>query len=173
MPHPDPPDAAPPPKPDPKPKPPVGWREWVALPGLAADPAAAAPHVKAKVDTGARTSSLHAFRVETFERDGVDLVRFEIHPRQKSKKDAVRCEAELIGVREIKSSNGQVQARPVVLAHAEVCGKRFPLELTLANRDAMGFRMLLGREALRGRFLVDPARSYLGGRFKSGSNRRV
>ena len=156
---------------------PVGWREWVALPELplpewrrdAADQAAGArdpggPRLKAKVDTGARTSSLHAFDVETFERDGVDLVRFSLHPRQKSAKRAVPCEAELLGVREVKSSNGVVQARPVVLTHAVVCGKRFPLELTLANRDAMGFRMLLGREALRGRFVVDPAASYLGGK---------
>ena len=154
----------------------VGWREWVALPELpvaapAGDSAASpghgapgGPRVKAKVDTGARTSSLHAFDVETFERDGVDLVRFSLHPRQKSAKRAVACEAELLGVREVKSSNGVVQSRPVVLTHAVVCGKRFPLELTLANRDAMGFRMLLGREALRGRFLVDPARSYLGGK---------
>ncbi|NNJ25104.1 ATP-dependent zinc protease [Alienimonas chondri] len=124
----------------------------------------AGPHLKAKVDTGARTSSVHAFDVETFERDGVDLVRFTLHPRQKSGKKAVACEAELLGVRDVKSSNGVVQARPVILTHAVVCGKRFPLELTLANRDAMGFRMLLGREALRGRFLVDPAASYLGGR---------
>ena len=106
--------------------------------------------MKAKVDTGARTSSLHAFDVETFERDGTDMVRFSLHPRQKSAKKAVACEAELLGTREVKSSNGVVQSRPVVVAHAVVCGKRFPLELTLANRDAMGFRMLLGREALKG-----------------------
>ncbi len=147
----------------------VGWREWVALPDLPADGGSppfphGGPRLKAKVDTGARTSSVHAFDVETFERDGVDLVRFSLHPRQKSAKHSVACEAELLGVREVKSSNGVVQARPVVLTHAVVCGKRFPLELTLANRDAMGFRMLLGREALRGRFVVDPAASYLGGR---------
>ncbi|MFH5804572.1 ATP-dependent zinc protease [Alienimonas sp. DA493] len=150
-------------------RPAVGWREWVALPELPADPAQAAdplssPRIKAKVDTGARTSSVHAFDVEIFERDGVDLVRFTLHPRQKSAKRAVLCEAELLGVREVKSSNGHIQERPVILTHAVVCGKRFPLELTLANRDAMGFRMLLGREALRGRFVVDPAQSYLGGR---------
>ena len=147
----------------------VGWREWVALPDLAAAgtaerPLPPGPRLKAKVDTGARTSSVHAFDVETFERDGVDLVRFTLHPRQKSAKRAVLCEAELLGLREVKSSNGVVQERPVILTHAVVCGKRFPLELTLANRDAMGFRMLLGREALRGRFVVDPALSYLGGR---------
>ena len=179
-----PPPAAPAPVPGSPPKPlpanrvTVGWREWVALPELplpaAADKLLAAglspggPRLKAKVDTGARTSSVHAFDVETFERDGVDLVRFSLHPRQKSAKRAVDCEAELLGVREVKSSNGVVQARPVVLTHAVVCGKRFPLELTLANRDAMGFRMLLGREALRGRFVVDPAASYLGGKPAKG-----
>ena len=154
-------------------KPAVGWREWVALPELPVAVATAdrgdgeeprPPRVKAKVDTGARTSSLHAFDVETFERDGVDYVRFRLHPRQKSRKRAVACEAELLGTREVKSSNGQTQARPVVVTHAVVRGKTFPLELTLANRDAMGFRMLLGREALRGRFVVDPERSYLGGK---------
>ena len=156
----------------------VGWREWVALPELPVDPGFSVAHdggprLKAKVDTGARTSSVHAFDVETFERDGVDLVRFSLHPRQKSAKKAVACEAELLGVREVKSSNGVVQARPVILTHAVVCGKRFPLELTLANRDAMGFRMLLGREALRGRFVVDPALSYLGGRPSKSSGRKA
>ena len=153
-----------------RPRPAVGWREWVTLPDL---PLAAGrddrevpdpPRVKAKVDTGARTSSLHAFDVETFERDGGEYVRFRLHPRQKSRRGAVDCEAELLDTRAVKSSNGQVQARPVIVTHAVVCGKRFPLEVTLANRDAMGFRMLLGREALRGRFLVDPAASYLGGK---------
>ena len=155
------------------PKPSVGWREWVTLPdlapagppaGLPAGAAADPPRVKAKVDTGARTSSLHAFDVETFERDGGEFVRFSLHPRQHSDKHAIACEAELLGTREVKSSNGQVQARPVIVTHASIGGRRFPLEVTLANRDAMGFRMLLGREALRGRFLVDPAASYLGGK---------
>ena len=167
---PDPPPTAPrPPAERSVPRLTVGWREWVALPELPADPTYSkahdgGPRIKAKVDTGARTSSVHAFEVETFERDGTDLVRFTLHPRQKSAKRAVACEAELLGFREVKSSNGVIQERPVVLTHAVVCGKRFPLELTLANRDSMGFRMLLGREALRGRFLVDPAQSYLGGR---------
>ena len=158
MPEPSPAPAAPA-----KHRPPVGWREWVELPDLPTG-GTAAPRVKAKVDTGARTSSLHAFDVETFERDGTDLVRFNLHPRQRRDDGAVPCEAELLDTREVKSSNGQVQARPVIVTHAVVCGKRFQLEVTLADRGAMGFRMLLGREALRGRFLVDPAASYLGGK---------
>ena len=159
------PDAPPAPAATAKPKPPVGWREWVDLPELPLAPVPGEPpRVKAKVDTGARTSSLHAFDVEVFERDGADLVRFSLHPRQNSEKGAIDCEAELLDTRAVKSSNGEVQDRPVIVTHAVVRGKRFPLEVTLANRDAMGFRMLLGREALRGRFLVDPAASYLGGK---------
>ena len=156
--------------PPPRPKPAVGWREWVDLPDLPVDAApggglpGGGPRVKAKVDTGARTSSLHAFDVERFERGNSEFVRFALHPRQKSTRGAVACEAELLDVRAVKSSNGEVQDRPVIVTHAVVCGKRFQLEVTLADRDAMGFRMLLGREALRGRFLVDPAASYLGGR---------
>lgn len=136
----------------------LGWREWVSIEGWSV------PHIKAKVDTGARTSSLHAFDVEPFERGGVDWVRFEVHPWQRSGSDGVLVEAPVVEYRKIKSSTAEIQQRPVVLAAVSIAGVADEIELTLTNRDEMGFRMLLGRQALRGRFAVDPGKSYLGGR---------
>lgn len=136
----------------------LGWREWVALPdlGMAA--------VKAKLDTGARSSTLHAFDVRRFERDGRPWVRFRVHPVQRSARETVEAEAPLHDERLVRDSGGGEQMRPVILTHVEVRGRRWPIELTLTNRDAMGFRMLLGRQAIRGRFVVDAGRSYLAGR---------
>jgi len=136
----------------------IGWREWVTLPGLQVE------SVKAKIDTGARTSSLHAVRLRTFDRDGQTVVRFAVHPLQKNSKLTVEAEAEVVEFRDIRSSNGHVSRRPVILTPVTALGQTWNVELTLANRDEMGFRMLLGREALRDRFLVDSARSFLGGR---------
>ena len=152
-----------------KEKTPVGWKEWVELPELAAgdaghDVGGAGLRVRAKVDTGAKTSSLFATDIATFERDGDMFARFTLPPRPGTDDPDVACEAELVGDRKVKSSNGVVQLRPVVRTHALVCGRRFPLELTLADRGKMKFRMLLGREALRHRFLVDVGKVWLGGR---------
>lgn len=135
----------------------VGWREWVSLAALHV------PYVKAKVDTGARTSSLHAFDLERFQRGGREWVRFEVHPWQRSHRDARCCEVEVLEERKVRSSNGQTSMRPVIVTEVDLAGQRFPIELTLAPRDAMGFRMLLGRQAIRGRFVVHPGRSFLGG----------
>ena len=138
----------------------LGWREWLALPDLGI------PHIKAKVDTGARSSSLHAFEIETFDRDGRTFVRFTIHPRQRSVTRSVRVEAEVLDFRTVRSSSGKATRRIVIVTHVALLGRTWPIELTLANRDAMGFRMLLGREAVRGRMLVDPGKSYHNGRPK-------
>lgn len=135
----------------------VGWREWVRLPqadGLA---------VKAKIDSGARSSSLHAAELDVFDRAGVPWVRFLIHPLQRRTVPEVRVEFPLMGHRLVRSSGGHQTLRPVVVMEVEVLGRRWPIEITLVNRDTMGFRMLLGRQALGGRVTVDPARSYLGG----------
>ena len=140
----------------------IGWREWVSLPGLQIEA------VKAKIDTGARTSSLHAVRVKIFDRDGRTFVTFAVHPLQKSSKQTVEAEAEVIEFRDIRSSNGHVSRRPVIVTPVSVLGQTWNVELTLANRDEMGFRMLLGREALGNRFLVDSGRSFVGAR-PSGS----
>jgi hypothetical protein len=136
----------------------LGWREWVGLPQWGVG------HLKAKIDTGARTSSLHAFDLEWFERAGDPWVRFEIHPWQRSTADAVVAEAAVESTRDIRSSSGEIDHRPVVRAPVSIAGHDVDAEITLTRRDEMGFRMLIGREAVRGRFLVDPGVSYLGGR---------
>jgi hypothetical protein len=138
------------------PLPVLGWREWVALPelGLTA--------LKAKVDTGARTSSLHATDLEFFEREGHSWVRYLVHPRQRTRIHAVCLESPVVERRAVRPSTGDAEVRPVIRTQARVAGVRFRLELTLTDRTQMGFRMLLGREALRHRFLVNPGRSFLG-----------
>jgi hypothetical protein len=136
----------------------VGWREWVALPDWGV------PAIKAKIDTGARTSALHAFDIETSERHGVTWARFVVHPWQESRADEVVVEAPLLERRSVRSSSGAARVRPVMLTTVRLAGHEVPIEVTLTRRDEMGFRMLIGRQALRRRFVVDPARSYLGGR---------
>jgi hypothetical protein len=139
-------------------RPAVGWREWVALPDWGV------PAIKAKIDTGARTSALHAFDIETFERSGSTWARFLIHPWQDSGSDEIAVEAPLLDRRAVRSSSGASRLRPVVATTVELAGSLVPIEVTLTRRDEMGFRMLIGRQALRRRFLVDPGRSYLGGK---------
>ena len=117
--------------------------------------------IKAKVDTGARTSTLHAFGLERFDKDGIDTVRFAIHPLQRSAAGSVTVEYPVIDDRMVRSSSGRAQRRPVVSMPIEIAGRKLDIELTLTRRDEMGFRMLLGREALRKRFIVDPSRSFL------------
>jgi hypothetical protein len=134
----------------------VGWREWVALPDLGI------PEIKAKVDTGARSSALHAFDIRAFRRAGVDRVRFRVHPVQRNTAVTVEAEAEVVDERWIRSSHGHGTLRPVIRTEVVWGQERWPIELTLIGRDEMGFRMLLGRQAVRNRFLVDPGRSFLG-----------
>jgi hypothetical protein len=133
----------------------IGWREWVALPELDIS------RIKVKVDTGARSSSLHAYDIEVFSRGRRDFVRFAVHPVQRETRTTVHCVAELHEHRHVKSSSGHREYRPIIRTLVELGGERWPIDLTLTTRDAMGFRMLLGREATRKRFLVDPGRSYL------------
>jgi hypothetical protein len=141
---------------DPKPeKVAVGWREWISLPALGIDA------IKVKIDTGARSSSLHAFDIETFERDGAAWVRFLVHPLQRDINTAVQAEAPVLDFRHVRSSSGHITHRPVIRAEIRLDNRIWPIDLTLAPRDEMGFRMLLGREAVRGKFVVDPGRSYM------------
>ncbi len=139
-------------------KPTLGWREWVRLPELGID------RIKAKVDTGARSSSIHAMHLEVLHRDGKQFVRFQVHPVQRSSRDVLTVQAEILEFRDVKSSSGQIAKRPVIVTPVYVAGQIFSIELTLAPRDTMGFRMLLGRQAVRRRFLIDPGRSYYGGK---------
>jgi hypothetical protein len=120
--------------------------------------------IKVKVDTGARSSALHAFDIEIFQRDGLEMVRFKVHPFQNDARTTVEGVAPLIDRRTVRSSAGQTTIRPVILAEVELAGQRWPIELTLTRRDTMGFRMLLGRQAVRRRFQIEPARSFLAGK---------
>ena len=144
----------------------VGWREWVGL------PQADVPWVKAKIDTGARSSSIHAFDLEALERDGEPWVRFSIHPWQKSDDDHVELTLPVLDVREVRSSNGQVEQRYAVALDVTLAGRTITTVMTLSNRDEMGFRMLIGREALERGFLVDSSRSYAGGRPRRAVRRK-
>ena len=133
----------------------LGWREWAALPELGAR------SIKVKLDTGARTSSLHAFKPRRFQRDGRPMIRFEIHPVQRSTASSIEVEAEVLEERTVRTSGGEAETRPVIRTMLQLGDRQFRIELTLTRRDEMGFRMLLGREALRRRVVVDPARSFV------------
>lgn len=133
----------------------IGWRERVRLLDLNIS------RIKAKIDTGARSSALHAFDIEIFKCEGEKFVRFKVHPSQRSHKKMVTAEARLLDIRKVRNSGGKVETRPVIETIVSTVDQSWPIELTLTNRDVMGFRMLLGRQAVRQRFLVDPAQSYL------------
>ncbi|MBD3608957.1 MAG: ATP-dependent zinc protease [Gammaproteobacteria bacterium] len=136
----------------------LGWREWVALPGLSI------PHIKAKVDTGARTSALHTFNLCEFVEEGQPMVRFFMHPLQHRTDIEVECVAAIIDERWVTDSGGHKEKRFVIGSDIEIAGQRWPIEFTLTNRENMKFRMLLGRTAMSHRAIVDPALSYLAGK---------
>jgi hypothetical protein len=133
----------------------LGWREWVALPALGID------RIKAKVDTGARTSCLHAFDVRIDDAQGQTLVRFSMHPEQHSLDNAVECVAPLKDEREVRDSGGHSETRYVIETDIKIGQQTHRVEFTLTNRDSMGFRMLIGRTAIKDRYLVDPGKSFL------------
>ncbi len=133
----------------------LGWREWLALPELGI------PRIKAKVDTGARTSCLHACFVETFRHKQRDRVRFGVHPLQRRADNLVICEADLVDKRVVTDSGGHRERRCIIETEVIIGSRSKRIELTLADRDTMRFRMLLGRTALKGDYVVDAARSYL------------
>lgn len=139
----------------------IGWREWVHLPDLTEIP------VKAKIDTGARTSAIHAWKIQRFTDGGAPHVRFELHPVQKDNRTRIACTMPIHDEREVRSSNGETAVRIVVKTKLKMGTRIWPIELTLARRDQMGFRMLIGRTALRRRVLIDPSASFLTGRGKA------
>lgn len=135
----------------------LGWREWVQLPDLVDVP------VKAKVDTGAKTSSLHAFFIEPYTRDGNPWVKFLLHPNQNDNDIEVECHAAVSDRREVSDSGGHKEKRYVIESSIVIGKDVLIAELTLTDRDSMSFRMLLGRNLLRGSFLVDSGSSFLMG----------
>jgi hypothetical protein len=138
-------------------RPVIGWREWVTLPAIEG------VRVKVKVDTGARTSSLHVCHLQLHEADGITTATFEVQPVQRRAKPLVTTTARVAEFRSVRSSSGHSARRPVIITPVRLGGEVWDIELTLTSRDEMGFRMLLGREAVRGRFVVDPSRSYQAG----------
>jgi hypothetical protein len=136
----------------------IGWREWVALPDLGL------PAIKAKIDTGARTSALHAFLIEPYQEAGIEMLRFLIHPIQRNQEFQVECHCPVYDVREVTDSGGHREMRYVIQSNVTIGNGNWPIELTLTNRDTMSFRMLLGRKAMEERFVVNPGASYINGK---------
>lgn len=136
----------------------VGWREWLALPELGV------PAIKAKVDTGARTSALHAVRLEVFKADGRERVRFWVQPLRKQPDFQLRCEADVADRRTVSDSGGHREKRVVIRSKIRLSDREWSADITLTDRYTMLFPMLLGRKALEGLFIVDPALSYSTGR---------
>lgn len=133
----------------------LGWREWVGLPQLGVG------HLQAKVDTGAKTSALHAYYVTPYEQDGQPWVRFGLHPTQEDGLSCIECSAPVKDVRRVTDSGGHSEERYVIETSLRLLGEDIPVEVTLTDRTSMRFRMLLGRSALKGRCLVDCSRSFL------------
>lgn len=136
----------------------VGWREWLALPALGI------PAVKAKIDTGARSSTLHAFQLDTYRDRGTERVRFSFHPLRRRNDLELVCDTEVFDRRVVSDSGGHRERRVVIETPVRLGGQEWAIEVTLTNRDTMLFRMLLGRTALADRFLVDSSQSYCFGR---------
>ncbi len=136
----------------------IGWKEWLALPHLNI------PAIKAKIDTGARTSALHTFQIEPISKNDAQWVKFGIHPMQRRKDIALFCEAPVVDQRDVKDSGGHIENRFVIATPVAIRGRQWMIEITLAHRDDMLFHMLLGRTALAGHCIVDPGRKYLTGR---------
>jgi len=138
----------------------AGWREWVGLPSLGVE------KIKAKLDTGARTSALHAFDMRTFWRGDELWVRFRVHPFQRDDGSAISCRAAVEGIRAVTNPGGRRQKRIVIRTDVSLGGESWPIDLSLTERDEMGFRLLIGRTAMHGNLTIDPDRSYRLGKRK-------
>jgi len=133
----------------------IGWREWVALPALGIN------QIKVKVDTGARTSALHAFSLRTFTENNKTRISFDMHPTQRDTNHVVTCTADVIDLRWVSDSGGHLEERYVIQTPITIGLETWNIEVTLTERDSMLFRMLLGRGAVKRRFIVNPTRSFI------------
>tara|TARA_R110002096_G_scaffold54517_18_gene140662 strand:- start:21819 stop:22292 length:474 start_codon:yes stop_codon:yes gene_type:complete len=133
----------------------IGWREWLALPALGI------PGIKAKIDTGARSSALHTNSFEVEDRDGAQWVKFQMHPLTRTNEVEMTCEAPILEFRDVKDSGGHVEHRPFIRTRARLGTYEWDVDMSLTNREGMKFRMLLGREAVASDFLIDPSASYI------------
>lgn len=133
----------------------VGSEEWCSLPSIGI------PTIKARVDSGAKTSALHAINIKTYTKDNQEWVKFDVNPIQNNAKALIHCDAKLIDQRIVKSSSGFREKRYVIQTQVSLGGKTWEIEVTLTNRDSMGYRMLLGREAMSGRVMVDPEQKFV------------
>ncbi|MDY0387626.1 MAG: ATP-dependent zinc protease [Methanolobus sp.] len=136
----------------------LGWREWLALPDLGLHA------IKAKIDTGARTSALHAFNIKHYMSDDIEMVRFLVHPIQKNQDYYIECKAPIKDQRQVTDSGGHKEIRYVIETDVVIASRHYPIELTLTDRDTMRFRMLLGRSAMKNVIMVDPSASFLHGK---------
>jgi hypothetical protein len=139
----------------------LGWREWAALPELDVH------RIKCKIDTGARTSALHTFFMEPFLDKGAPRVRFGLHPKQSSSEYQIVCAADVLDERDVTDSGGHTERRIAILTTVTLGTDSWPIEITLTDRDTMKFRMLLGRSAIGGRYVVDPSASFILGTFRT------
>ena len=135
----------------------LGSEEWCRFDDLGI------PAIKARVDSGAKTSSIQASKIKVFNKGLEEWVRFEVNPVQDNRSISILCQAKLVDVRNVKSSQGIAEERPVIRTSVTIAGKSYEIDLTLANRDTMEYRMLLGREAMNDRFLVNPSQSFIQG----------
>ena len=135
----------------------LGSEEWCRFDDLGI------PAIKARVDSGAKTSSIQASKIKVFNKGLEEWVRFEVNPVQDNRSISILCQAKLVDVRNVKSSQGIAEERPVIRTSLNIAGKSYEIDLTLANRDTMEYRMLLGREAMNDRFLVNPSESFIQG----------
>lgn len=143
----------------------VGWREWISLPDLNL------MQIKAKMDTGAKTSSLHAVNIEEFTHYGWDYVRFEVHPDQEDLSVTKMCEARIMDRRIVKSSCGEREKRPFIKTSLFIGGRHIQIELNLSNREHMGVPILIGREAMTPGVLVNPSKKFILGRRKKSRSK--
>ena len=136
----------------------IGWREWAAFPEIGVE------RIKAKIDTGAKTCALHAHNIREFVRNGAPYAEFYVHPIQRKRAPAIKCRAPIVDKRRIKSSNGASQERVIIQTTLKLGLRSWPIEISLTNRDEMGFRFLIGRDALRLRAIIHPGKSFLLGK---------